>query len=91
MTNYQEAIDNLSVLIEDTDTSRNFKIKAESAIKILRSNSALAIEKALLELEELNSSEISSYHRTQIWDIISLLESIKTSSLPKTYSSKIKN
>lgn len=77
MTEYQEAIDRLSMLIEDADSSKSFKIKAESAIKILRSNTELALEKALLELEELNSSEIPSYHRTQVWDIISLLESMK--------------
>lgn len=33
------------------------------------------IDKALRELEELDSSEIPPYDRTQLWDIISLLES----------------
>lgn len=74
---YQEAIDLLSMLIEDSETSKSFKEKARAAITILQNNKELALDKAIQELEELGSHELPSYHRTQVWDVISLLESIK--------------
>ena len=40
--------------------------------------SELAVDKALIALAELNSIDLSSYHRTRVWDIISLLESVNT-------------
>lgn len=59
------------------NSSKQFKMKTEQVISILTHNKGLAIEKALLELEELNSYETPGYHRTMVWDIISRLESIK--------------
>jgi uncharacterized protein (UPF0147 family) len=73
----EEVVRSLSALKEENDVSRRFKEKTEEIITLLSTNSAMAIEKALSELEELNSYEISSYHRTQVWDIVSMLESIK--------------
>lgn len=74
---YQEAIDHLSMLIEDADISKFFKEKAKSSIEILKNGADLAVEKALLNLEDLNNHDLSSYYRTQLWDVISLLESMK--------------
>lgn len=74
---YQEVIDNLCLLLDDSETSKVFKEKAKTAILILQDNKELAVDKALLELEDLSSREMSSYHRTQMWDVISLLESMK--------------
>ncbi len=74
---YYEVISHLHAMIEDPDTSKLFKEKAKQAIKILEQGPDLAIDKALLELEELSSLELSSYYRTQVWDVISLLESLK--------------
>lgn len=72
----QEVLNSLEALKDDRDLGKKVKEKTELVISILKNNKALAIEKAMIELEELNSYEISSYHRTQVWDIISLLESI---------------
>ena len=72
----QEVLENLKFLKND-DVSKRFKEKTEQIIEILNSNQELVIEKALLELEEVHSLEISSYHRTQVWDIISMLETMK--------------
>ncbi len=72
-----EAIENLRSLKDDSDTSKRFKEKAEKIIILLQSNGPLSIEKALSDLEELNTLDISTYLRTQIWAIISLLESIQ--------------
>jgi len=73
----QEVVEYLELLKEDIDASKRFKEKTEIIIAILTSNEELAIEKALIGLEELNSLEMSSYNRTQVWDVISMLESLK--------------
>ncbi|MBT3836084.1 hypothetical protein HOD05_01705 [Candidatus Woesearchaeota archaeon] len=73
----QEALGSLEMLQEDDDASKRIKEKANKVITLLNSQEEMAISKALMELEELNSNEISSYLRTQVWDIVSLLESAK--------------
>ncbi|MBS3165761.1 UPF0147 family protein [Candidatus Woesearchaeota archaeon] len=72
-----EIIAHLNELKEDGDTSKNLKAKLSQVIALLNSNSELSVDKSLLLLEEVNSLDLSSYHRTQVWDIISLLESVK--------------
>ena len=72
-----EAIENLKALKDDSDTSKRFKERASHIITILESKGELTVEKALMELEELNNLDLSTYLRTQIWAIISILESIK--------------
>ena len=74
-----EVIDFLNELKEDQDTSKRFKEKTDAVIEILQDDSEMSVEKALLALEELNSLDLSSYLRTQVWDAISLLESTKPS------------
>ena len=76
-TQLQEVISHLTDLKEESDVSKKFKEKAERVIKILNEDNQLAVEKALFELEELNSLELPVYHRTQVWDVISMLESAK--------------
>jgi len=73
---FQEVIEHLEILKEESDLNKKFKEKADIVINILNTESELPIQKALLQLEELNSSDLPSYHRTQFWDIISLLESM---------------
>ncbi|HIG93181.1 MAG: hypothetical protein QT02_C0004G0070 [archaeon GW2011_AR9] len=77
-THLKEVIEFLGQLKEDPDMSKRFKEKADQIIVMLSEGSILAVEKALLVLEELNASDLSSYHRTQVWDVISMLESSKT-------------
>ena len=73
----EEIISHLNSLKEENDLGKKFRAKAEQVISILTSDVQLAVEKALIELEELNSMEMPSYHRTQVWDVISMLESVK--------------
>ncbi|MBT4936272.1 hypothetical protein HOL21_01375 [Candidatus Woesearchaeota archaeon] len=73
----QEIVEYLTDLSQDNDMGKRFKEKAERVITILTSNIPLAVEKSLHELEELNSSDVPSYCRTQLWDVVSMLESIK--------------
>ena len=74
---FQEVIVRLEELKEEFDSNKKLKEKMDVVISILRKNPDLVIEKALSELEELNSLNLPSYHRTQIWDVVSLLESLK--------------
>ena len=75
--NFEEVIGRLEELREEFDSNKRLKEKIDSVISILHKNPDLVIEKALAELEELNSMNLPSYHRTQLWDVVSLLESLK--------------
>ncbi len=75
--NFEEVIARLEELRGEFDSNKKLKEKMDVVISILNKNQDLVIEKALSELEELNSLNLSSYHRTQIWDVVSLLESLK--------------
>ncbi len=72
----KDVVAHLEQLKEDDDSSKRLKERANEVIALLCSDVDLAVEKAIIQLEELSSSE-SSYGRTQIWDVISLLESVK--------------
>ncbi len=74
---FEEVVANLEALKEESDISKRFRERADKIILILSNNNQMAVEKALLELEEINSMDLSSYHRTQVWGVISLLESLK--------------
>lgn len=72
-----QIVDYLEELQQESDMNKRFKEKATNVIKILNSSEDLRLDKALIELEELNSIDMQSYHRTQVWDVISMLESAK--------------
>lgn len=67
----------LQELKGEFDSNKKIKEKLDLAIAILHKNAVLAVEKALIELEELNSMNLPSYHRTQVWDVVSFLETLK--------------
>lgn len=73
-----DVVAHLEQLGNDPDVSKRVREKTEQVIAVLRENSDLAIDKALLQLEELEAVEMSSYCRTQVWDIAGMLESIKS-------------
>lgn len=75
--NLQEVIALLEELREEFDSNKKLKEKITAVILILNQDAELTIEKALSELEELNSLTLPSYHRTKLWDVVSLLESLK--------------
>ncbi|MBI2582190.1 UPF0147 family protein [Candidatus Woesearchaeota archaeon] len=74
---FQEIIAQLEALKEEFNSNKKIKEKLDNVIALLNKNADLAVEKALIELEELNSLNLPSYHRTQVWDVVSLLESLK--------------
>lgn len=72
----EEAVAHLEELKEDLD-NRKLKEKTDRVIFILTEAADMHLEKALIELEEMNSLNLAPYHRTKVWDIVSLLESLK--------------
>jgi len=79
---FQEVIEALEFLKQDSMTIKRVKERADLIINLLKGNSETNIDQALRELEDLDSSEIPSYDRTQIWDVVSLLESVTVSVKP---------
>ncbi len=77
MNDFSEVIEYIDELKQEGDLSRRFLEKTNKVVEILNNEKEMAIEKALGELEELNSMDLPSYHRTRVWDIISILEGIK--------------
>jgi len=73
----QEVIAHLEELKEDLDANKKLKEKANKVISILTTAPDMYVEKALIELDEMNSLNLAPYHRTRVWDIVSLLESLK--------------
>ena len=76
---FQEVIEALEFLKTDSMTVKKVKEKSGVIISLLNGGSETNIDQALRELEELDSSEIPSYDRTQVWDVVSLLESVTVS------------
>lgn len=77
MDSLQQAIFALQELEQDSTTPKNVKMKVASTLKILNENAELSIKKsrAMHELEELSEDiNVQSYTRTQLFNIVSLLE-----------------
>jgi len=72
---FNQIIESLEFLKEDPVAIKRVKEKASELIVLLQQSSEINLDKALRELEELGTSEIPSYDRTLLWDVISLLES----------------
>ena len=70
----------LSELKEEATVPKNVKLRIEKVVGILNENSEITIKvsKALNELEEIaDDVNLGSYARTQVWNVISILEKIK--------------
>lgn len=64
---------------EDSTVSRNVKAKMDEVIAILKENSDLSIKKdrAVHIFDILNDDvNIDSFTRTQLWNVVSLIESL---------------
>ena len=79
MSKIKEVIEALEYIKEDPMTIKRVKDKAEEIIATIKKDPEMNINKALRELEELDNSEIPSYDRTLVWDVVSLLESLTSS------------
>ena len=75
----KNVIDLLSELSEDTSIPKNVREKADKIRIVLQEDVDVSIKvnKAMNELDEIgNDNNIEPYTRTQIWNIVSLLEKI---------------
>jgi hypothetical protein len=70
----------LDELKDDVTVPKNVRLKIEKVIEVLNSDLEMQIKvsKALNELEEIaDDVNLQSYTRTQIWNVVSILEKIK--------------
>lgn len=77
----QEIIQVLDELKDDPTVPRNVKTKLESSATILRNENeeiSIRVDKVLQDLDDIsNDTNTQSYARSQIWNIVSMLESLK--------------
>jgi len=74
-----EVISLLKDLLEDAAIPKNVKVKIQEVIDSLEEKSELSIKinKSLNYLDEIgNDANLQPYTRTQIWNIVSILEHI---------------
>ncbi len=75
----KEIIDALNLLQEDSSMPRNIKEKMKTLVAILQENGdiSMKVDKALQELDEVaDDTNLQAFARTQIWNIVSMLEKI---------------
>ena len=71
-------IDTINEIVQDTTTPKNVQTKLQEITAILQKEEekSIRIDKALNVLDELaEDANLQPYTRTQIWNIISALES----------------
>ena len=76
----QNIIDALSELMDDNSVPKNVKTKISNAIILLKDNTDISVKvnKVLHELDEISDdTHMQTYTRTQVWNIVSLLEMIQ--------------
>jgi len=75
----ENAIEKVNELKEDSMTPKGLKEKLDEIVNILKKDEedTIKINKALDVLDEISTeNNIQPYIRTQIWNIVSILESI---------------
>ncbi len=76
----QNIIEALEELMQDQAVPKNVKQRIEKSIFYLKDTTDLSISvnKALSELDEIaDDTNMESYTRTQIWNVVSMLEMIR--------------
>ncbi|MBI3051285.1 UPF0147 family protein [Candidatus Woesearchaeota archaeon] len=79
MSDVNEIITALSELEQDNTVPRNIKDRVQRTITALNGNGEMSmkIDKALQELDEVaDDINLQAYTRTQIWNIVSMLEKL---------------
>jgi uncharacterized protein (UPF0147 family) len=77
MVEINDVVDLLIEIIEDSTTPKNVKEKMNKIMDILKNGDedSIKINKALNELDDVASdSNMQQFTRTQIWNVVSLLE-----------------
>ena len=69
----------LEEIMGDATVPKNVKLHLQTSIQALRMNGELSlkISRVMNELDEIaNDSNVESYTRSQIWNVVSLLETL---------------
>ena len=78
----KDIIDVLLEVSDDNTVPKNVKAKMDIVVKILNDEAcelSVRVNKALNEFEEIaDDANMQAYTRTQIWNIVSLLEKLNT-------------
>ena len=75
----KDVVTNLTELKDDSSIPKNVKLKICDTIKLLEDDGEVSIRvnKALQHLDEIAEDvNMQSYTRTQIWNVVSLLERV---------------
>ena len=76
-----QVLEALQVIENDIAVPRNIREGIKNSMQVLKENNieiAVKINRSLQELEELSDNpNIPVYTRTQLWNIVSLLESVQ--------------
>lgn len=77
-----DVIASISELQDDSTVPKNVKEKVQKILEILRDEKAelsMRVDKAMQILDDIaEDSNLQSYTRTQIWNIVSMLELFKS-------------
>ena len=79
MVKINDVIDLLIEISNDSETPKNVKEKMVHVTEILKNgdDDSMKINKALHELDEIvNDNNMQQFARTQIWNVVSLLEKV---------------
>ena len=80
-TSVKDIIASISELRDDTTVPKNVKEKVQAVIQTLNDESedlSMRIDKVLQVLDDVaEDSNLQSYTRTQVWNIVSMLEKVK--------------
>jgi uncharacterized protein (UPF0147 family) len=78
---FEEVINLIQQVANDRTVPRNIRTKCEESIKILqeeKEDAAVRINTVISSMDEVsNDPNIPTYTRTQIWNIVSIMESMQ--------------
>jgi uncharacterized protein (UPF0147 family) len=78
---FEEVINLIQQVANDRTVPRNIRTKCEESIKILqeeKEDAAVRINTVISSMDEVsNDPNIPTYTRTQIWNIVSIMESLQ--------------
>ena len=82
MTQVQDVIETIREILDDPALQKNIKTKLDAVIKELETsdpkNIRLKVNKCVDEMEDIsNDANIQPFVRTQVWSIVSMLESLE--------------
>lgn len=78
-TEINDVIESLEEVKEDSTVPKNVRIKIDNIIATLKDSTetSIKISKALSEIDDIaDDVNLQSYTRTQIWNVVSILEKI---------------